>query len=79
MEQFLAAQMQLLQNPMATVANMQAQQNQQAPVVAPQPRDKHREFMSHPPNLLPFSGSSRCGRLAKVYYQEAEYNSVHEP
>jgi len=49
MEQFLAAQMQLLQNLTATVANMQAQQNQQAPPTAPQPRDKHRDFMSHHP------------------------------
>ena len=49
MEQFLAAQMQLLQNLTATVANMQAQQNQQAPHAAPQPRDKHRDFMSHHP------------------------------
>ena len=45
----MAAQMQLLQNLTATVANMQAQQNQQAPHAAPQPRDKHRDFMSHHP------------------------------
>ena len=49
MEQFLAAQMQLLQNLTATVANKQAQQNQQAPRAAPQPRDKHRDFLSHHP------------------------------
>ena len=49
MEQFLAAQMQLLQNLTATVANMQAQQNQQAPHAAKQPRDRHRDFMSHHP------------------------------
>ena len=47
MEQFLAAQMQLLQNLTAIVANKQAQQNQQQPHATQQPRDKHKEFMSH--------------------------------
>ncbi|CAN6350734.1 unnamed protein product [Urochloa humidicola] len=50
MEQFLAAQMQLLQNLTATVQNLQAQQNQPPPnAPPPPPRDKHREFMSHHP------------------------------
>ena len=49
MEQFLVAQMQLLQNLTTAVANMQAQQNQQQPHAPQQPRDKHREFMSHHP------------------------------
>ena len=53
MEQFLAAQMQLLQNLTATVANLQAQQNQQQPHGPQQPRDKHREFMSHHPQHTP--------------------------
>ncbi|CAN6239657.1 unnamed protein product [Urochloa humidicola] len=51
MEQFLQAQMALLQNLTNTVAGLQAQinnganqQNQNHP-----PRDKHREFMSHRP------------------------------
>ncbi|CAO2145861.1 unnamed protein product [Urochloa humidicola] len=49
MEQFLAAQMQLLQKLTATVQNMPAQQNQQPPPAAQPARDKHREFMSHHP------------------------------
>jgi hypothetical protein len=51
MQQFLAAQTQLLQNLTATVQNLQAQQNQPAPppTPPPQPRDKHKEFMSHHP------------------------------
>jgi hypothetical protein len=51
MQQFLAAQTQLLQNLTATVQNLQAQQNQPAPPPPPlpQPRDKHKEFMSHNP------------------------------
>jgi hypothetical protein len=51
MQQFLAAQTQLLQNLTATVQNLQAQQNQPAPPPppSPQPRDKHKEFMSHHP------------------------------
>ena len=49
MEQFLAAQMQLLQNLTATVQNLQAQQNQQPQQMHQQQRDKHRAFMSHHP------------------------------
>jgi len=49
MQQFLAAQMQLLQNLTATIQNMQAQQNQPPPVAPQPPRDKHKEFMSHRP------------------------------
>jgi len=49
MEQFLAAQMQLIQNLTNTMANLQAQQNQQPPHAPQPPRDKHREFMSHHP------------------------------
>ena len=49
MEQFLVAQMQLLQNLTAIVQSMQAQQNQQPQQMHQQPRDKHREFMSHHP------------------------------
>jgi hypothetical protein len=51
MQQFLAAQTQLLQNLTATVQNLQAQQNQPTPPPPspPQPRDKHKEFMSHHP------------------------------
>jgi hypothetical protein len=45
-QQFFATQMQLIQNLTATIQNMQAQQNQPPPV-APAPRDKHKEFMSH--------------------------------
>jgi hypothetical protein len=49
MQQFFAAQMQLIQNLTATVQNIQAQQNRPPPP-APQPsRYKHREFMSHCP------------------------------
>jgi hypothetical protein len=56
MEQFLAAQTQLLTNMVNTIANMQAQMNQ-APPPPPSPaRDRHREFMSHKP--LSFSHSS---------------------
>jgi hypothetical protein len=46
MEQFLAAQTQLLTNMANTIANMQAQMNQAPP---PPARDRHREFMSHKP------------------------------
>ena len=46
MEQFLAAQTQLLTNMAQTMANMQAQMNQAPP---PQQRDRHRDFMSHKP------------------------------
>ena len=49
MEQFLAAQTQLLTNMVNTVANMQAQMNQ-APPLPPLPaRDRHKEFMGHKP------------------------------
>src|SRR5574344_1973775 len=46
MQQFLAAQTQLLQNLAATVQNLQAQQNQppQPAPAPPPPRDKHKEF-----------------------------------
>jgi hypothetical protein len=47
MQQFFAAQMQLLQNLTATVENMQAQQNQPPPHAPPPPPNKHKEFMSH--------------------------------
>jgi hypothetical protein len=48
MEQFIAAQMQLLQGLTASVQQIQ-QQQQNAPLA----RDKHRNFMSHhPPNFL---------------------------
>jgi hypothetical protein len=57
MQQFFAAQTQLLQNLIATVPNLQAQQNQLAPPPPPslQPRDKHKEFMSHHPPTYPHS------------------------
>jgi hypothetical protein len=52
MEQFIAAQMRLLQGLTALVQqiqqNQQNQQNQQQQN-APQGRDKHRDFMSHHP------------------------------
>jgi hypothetical protein len=51
LQQFFAAQTQLLQNLTATIQNLQAQLNQPAPPPPPppQPRDKHKEFMSHHP------------------------------
>jgi hypothetical protein len=51
MQQFFAAQTQLLKNLIATIQNLQAQQNQPAPPPPPPPqlRDKHKEFMSHHP------------------------------
>jgi hypothetical protein len=49
MEQFLAAQTQLLTNMANTIANMQAQMNQAPPPPPPPARDRHREFMSHKP------------------------------
>jgi hypothetical protein len=49
MQQFFAAQMQLLQNLTNTVQNLQAQQNQPPPHVPPPPPNKHKEFMSHHP------------------------------
>jgi hypothetical protein len=48
MEQFLAAQTQLLTNMANTITNMQAQMNQ-APPPPPPARDRHREFISHKP------------------------------
>ena len=56
MEQFLAAQTQLLTNMANTITNMQAQMNQAPPPPPPLARDKHREFMSHKPPT--FSHSS---------------------
>jgi hypothetical protein len=47
MEQFIAAQMQLLQGLTASV--QQIQQNQHQQQNAPQARDKHWDFMSHHP------------------------------
>ena len=49
MEQFLAAQTQLLTNMGNTIANMQAQMNQAPPPPPPPTRDRHKEFMSHKP------------------------------
>jgi hypothetical protein len=49
MQQFLADQMQLIQNLTATIQNIQAQQNQPQPAAPPAPVDKHKEFMSHRP------------------------------
>jgi hypothetical protein len=52
MEQFLAAQTQLLTNMANTIANMHAQMNQAPPLPA---RDTHREFMSHKPHSFSHS------------------------
>jgi hypothetical protein len=50
MEQFIAAQMQLLQGLTASVQQIQQnQQNQQQQQNVPPARDKHRDFMSHHP------------------------------
>ncbi|CAN6323953.1 unnamed protein product [Urochloa humidicola] len=49
MEQFLQAQMTLLQNLTNTIANLQAHANNGANNQNQPPRDKHREFMSHRP------------------------------
>jgi hypothetical protein len=50
MEQFIAAQMQLLQGLTASVQKIeQNQQNQHQQQNAPQARDKHRDSMSHHP------------------------------
>jgi hypothetical protein len=53
MDQFIAAQMQLLQGLTASVQqiqqNQQNQQYQQQQQHTPQARDKHRDFMSHHP------------------------------
>jgi hypothetical protein len=48
-QQFLAAQMQLIQNLIATIQNIQAQQNHPSPAAPPAPVDKNKEFMSHRP------------------------------
>jgi hypothetical protein len=56
MEQFLAAQTQLLTNMANTIANMQAQMNQAPP---PPARDRHMEFMSHKPFSLTRSSATR--------------------
>jgi hypothetical protein len=48
-QQFLVIQMQLIQNPTATIQNIQAQQNQPPPVAPPTPVGKHKEFMSRRP------------------------------
>ena len=56
MEQFLAAQTQLLTNMANTITNMQVQMNQAPPLPPPPARDRHREFMSHKPPT--FSHSS---------------------
>jgi hypothetical protein len=56
MQQFLAAQMQLIQNLTNTVQQMQAQQNQPPQPAPSPPRDRHKEFMSHNPPT--FSHSS---------------------
>jgi hypothetical protein len=55
MQQFFAAQMQLLQNLTATIQNMQAQQNQPPPHAPPPPPNKHKEFMSHHPHTYSHS------------------------
>jgi hypothetical protein len=56
MEQFIAAQMQLLQGLTATVQQIQQnqlnQQHQQQQQNAPPVRDKHRDFMSHHPPMF---------------------------
>jgi hypothetical protein len=49
MQQFLAAQMQLIKNLTATIQNIQAQQNQPLLAAPPAPVNKHMEFMSHRP------------------------------
>jgi hypothetical protein len=53
MEQFITAQMQLLQGLTASVQqiqqNQENQQHQHQQQQAPQARDKHRDFMSHHP------------------------------
>jgi hypothetical protein len=50
MEQFIAAQIQILQGLTASVQQIQQNQlNQQHQQNAPPARDKHRDFMSHHP------------------------------
>jgi hypothetical protein len=48
-QQFLAVQMQVIQNLTATIQNIQAQQNQPPPAAPLAPVDKNKEFMSHRP------------------------------
>jgi hypothetical protein len=57
-QQFLAAQMQLIQNLTITTQNIQAQQNQPPPPAPPAPVDKHKEFMSQ--HILPLNRSIGC-------------------
>jgi hypothetical protein len=45
-QQFLAAQMQLIQNLTTTIQNMQAQQNKPPPLAPNPPIDKHKEFQA---------------------------------
>jgi hypothetical protein len=51
--------MRLIQNPTATIQNIQAQQNQSPPAGPPAgppaPMDKHKEFMSHRPPTYSYS------------------------
>jgi hypothetical protein len=55
MEQFLAAQTQMLTNMVNTITNMQAQMNQAPPPPPPPAKDRHREYMSHKPPLFSHS------------------------
>jgi hypothetical protein len=54
-QQFLADQMQLIQNLTTTIQNIQAQQNQSPQAAPPAPVDKHKEFMSHSPLTYSYS------------------------
>jgi hypothetical protein len=54
-QQFLVTQMQLIQNPTATIQNIQAQQNKPPPAAPPAPVDKHKEFMGHRPPTYSYS------------------------
>jgi hypothetical protein len=49
MQQFLATQMQLIQNLTNTIQNIQVQQNQPPSAAPPAPVDNYKEFMSHRP------------------------------
>jgi hypothetical protein len=49
MEQFLAAQTQLLNNMANNIANMEAQMSEAPPPPPPPARDRHSKFMSHKP------------------------------
>jgi hypothetical protein len=48
-QQFLVTWMRLIQNPTATIQNIQAQQNQPPLAAPPAPVDKDKEFMSQRP------------------------------